>query len=148
MGKNINGVLRELAKKGPLEEMQLECLAIDDEFFDILTSFDKLTIEYASPEEFKELKKSIVWPTTLKHLRLVYFILTFNDFIEIIRQLNNLQRMDLCTCDFPHSDWRFFEDLTICSQRTVPQLLKVVKTSTGNQCREIVLPLHFDDNEL
>lgn len=148
---NINSVLRELAKKGIMEEIDLKYVDIDDDFFDILASFENiqlLSIEYAQRnDENKRLKASIVWPSKLNSLRLSYFELTFNDFIEIIRQVTSLQRMDICMSDFAESDLINFEDSKKWLTETIPRILKVVDSSTGNQCREIQLDYIYSDTE-
>lgn len=150
-GINFNSVLRELAKKGIMEEMELECVDVDDDFFDILASFENiqlLAIEYAQRnDENKRLKASMVWPTKLNSLRLSYFELTFNDFIEIIRQVTSLQRMDICRSDFAESDLINFEDSKKWLRETIPCILKAVDSSTGNQCREIQLGYIYTDTE-
>lgn len=154
MSKNINRLLRELAKDGIMEEMELIDVDVDDQFFKILTLFGRiklLEIGYDNKtrhellfarRSYKTLKPSTVWPSSLQSLRLIYFEFTLNGLVEIVRQLSDLKCLDLVRSIIAQSDFIYFRD-SMALGETFLRILHAVDSNTGKQCRKLALPYLF-----
>lgn len=154
MSKNVNRLLRELAKHGTIEEMELIDVDVDDRSFQILTLFGRIKLLglgydnktrhellYAR-RSYKTLKPSTIWPSTLTALRLIHFEFTLSGLLQIIRQLNSLKWLDLFCSRIAQSDSTHLGNLTGLND-TFDDILEAIDNSTGNQRREVNLPDEF-----
>lgn len=99
---SINDGLKELARNGILEDIQLLNAFIDADLFTILKLFDKLqllvitTSKSSTPDS--TFPWSSNWPSKLKQLRLAGTTITRTDFISTIKQLKLLEIIDIGRC--------------------------------------------------
>lgn len=96
---SLNDALRDLARNGILEDIQLLNAHIDDDLFDILKSFDKLqsveitTGSSSTPDSTMPWPSN--WPSKLKKLRLAGTHISRTDFLATIEDLKLLEIIDV-----------------------------------------------------
>lgn len=142
--KNLNKLMSEMARKGILEELELHAFKVNDKFFEILKSFDKLRLlrlDYADnrnhyePNNWK-LVASTKWPSELQHLRLETFELTHSSFFSTIRQLNRLESIDFGLCRIARSDKSQFKDL----EQLSGEITEVIEVCNRQHRLNVVMP--------
>ncbi|XP_037041956.1 uncharacterized protein LOC119078503 [Bradysia coprophila] len=119
-GENISEFLHKLAKSSKicvLKELEVLHVRVDDLFFYSLYYFQHLEMLAVSTWSFWLLTPPLDWPQKLKNLRLESFILTKDGFVSTIKQLEQLENVDLGKCTGEESDAEFFfEDLDVLAQ--------------------------------
>lgn len=146
-GNSLNKLLRELAKNGVLKTMQLSEIAVDDDFFNTLSSFEELEVLIVAPpfsgmDKFWKLNPSIAWPKKLKRMRLLYIEFTTNIFISTIQQLTNLSEIDIDECGVPLYDHVNFTDVGTLGQ----QIINVIRHSSNQQQKLNIILVNFGRN--
>ncbi|KAG4066105.1 hypothetical protein HA402_001352 [Bradysia odoriphaga] len=118
-GENISEFLHKLAKSSKtcvLKELEVLRVRVDDLFFYSLYYFQQLELLAVSTWSFWFLTPPLDWPQKLKHLRLESFILSKDGFVSTIKQLEQLENVDLGKCSVEESAKFFFEHLDMLSQ--------------------------------
>lgn len=143
--ENLNDLIGAMAQTGIMEEMELHHLKVDDKFFEILKSFDKLrllSISYANDED--DVYEPADWKLTtfaclpqLKCLLLDSFEFTVKTFISTIRQLKDLEKFDLSSCSITRRDKSKFKDFAKLSQ----QILEIIDDTGRQQRLDVVMPI-------
>lgn len=151
--ENLSDLIGELGKNGIMEELVLDNLKVDDKFFEILKTFDRLQllcIEYGDgdgdeydPKNWK-LTTAFTCLPRLKYLKLQSFEFTLKTFISTIRQLKCLEKFDLSGCSIARRDKSTFEDLDKLSGN----VLESIVDTNRQQRLDVVLPdqLKFGKN--
>lgn len=144
-GNNLNDFLNDLAAKGIVQEIDLDDIKFDDDFFKVMPLFDKLQLLVLSSNDFNivELKFPLDWPGNLKDLILMKFTISLSVFISTIKQLWNLENFDLYDCKVTNDDHSSFKDVTKLSQ----QIFEVMDPVVNQQKLTVCLPRYYGYNE-
>lgn len=130
---DVNGLLRELARKGILE--QLELYIVDENFVQYMQSFESLRLLVINNLYYVE--SPIIWPANLTTLRLYGGYSGNNLFMSAIRQLKNLECFEF---HVEKLDSDYFNHVTKLSQ----DILNEVK---DRNCRlDVLCPNYWNDD--
>ncbi len=144
--ENLSDLIVELGKNGIMEELVLVNLKVDDKFFEILKTFNRLqllSIEYGDsddgddydPKNWK-LTAAFTGLPQLKYLKLQSFEFALKTFISTIRQLKCLEKFDLSGCSIARRDKSTFQDLDKLSGN----VLESIVDTNRLQRLDVVLP--------